>query len=200
MAESWKLEGTYFEACNCDVACPCVLLRPPTQGECRALVAWHIDSGHLGGHKLDGLNVALGLHSPGTLTDGNWKVALYLDERASADQQQALTQIFGGQVGGHPAKLASYIGEVLGISTAPIEYVAQGKRRSLRLGQVGEMEIEAVGGPDDPEATVQGHPFPVTPGYPIVVSQSKKLRYKDYGYDWTISDHSGYYSPFTYSG
>ena len=65
MAEQWKLDGAYFEACNCATACPCVLLSPPTEGECTALVAWHIDEGNFGDVDLDGLNVSLAVHSPG---------------------------------------------------------------------------------------------------------------------------------------
>jgi hypothetical protein len=42
---SWQLKGTYFEACNCNVACPCVFLSAPSEGECRVLVAWHVDQG-----------------------------------------------------------------------------------------------------------------------------------------------------------
>jgi hypothetical protein len=60
LAESWKLDGIYMEACNCRSACPCVFLSPLTEGECTALVAWHIGEGRCGGVKLDGLNVAVG--------------------------------------------------------------------------------------------------------------------------------------------
>ena len=65
MADPWKLKGTYFEACNCEVACPCVMLGPPSTGECTVLVAWHIDSGAFGKTNLDGLNIVLAAHAPG---------------------------------------------------------------------------------------------------------------------------------------
>jgi hypothetical protein len=65
MPDQWKLNGGYFEACNCDAACPCVFLGPPTQGECTVLVAWHIDKGNFGATSLDGLNTVLAAHSPG---------------------------------------------------------------------------------------------------------------------------------------
>ena len=35
---SWKMEGSYFESCNCEAACPCVFLSKPTDGECGVLV------------------------------------------------------------------------------------------------------------------------------------------------------------------
>ncbi len=42
---SWNLDGTYMETCNCATACPCIFLSDPTEGECGALVGWHIDHG-----------------------------------------------------------------------------------------------------------------------------------------------------------
>jgi hypothetical protein len=137
MPESWKVAGSYFEACNCDVACPCVFMSPPTSGECTVLLAWHIDQGRFGETGLDGLNAALAAYSPGHMMETKWKVALYVDDKADQGQQDALTQIFYGQAGGHLAGLAPLIGEVLGVKTVPIEFRSEGKRRSLRLGGGG---------------------------------------------------------------
>src|SRR5215472_5726496 len=131
---SWKVSGTYFETCNCEVACPCVFLGPPTSGECTVLVAWHVEKGTFGETNLDGLNVALIVHSPGHMFKNKLKVALYLDQRATPPQSEALGKIFSGQAGGHMAALAPMIGEVLGVKSAPIDYQAEGKRRSLRVG------------------------------------------------------------------
>ena len=101
MLSSWKVAGSYFESCNCDVACPCVFLSPPTSGDCTVLLAWHIDQGRFGQVDLDGFNAVLAAHSPGHMLETKWKVALYVDQRANQSQQDALTQIFSGQAGGH---------------------------------------------------------------------------------------------------
>jgi hypothetical protein len=198
MAEKWNLNGTYFEACNCDVGCPCVFLSPPTTGECKALLGWHIDKGSFGDVTLEELNVALYVHSPGNMVEGNWKVALYLDERASDSQKDGLTQIFAGQAGGHPAMLASFMGEVLGVKSTPIEYKAEGKRRRLRIPDVADAEIEALAGQGDAEVTISNQPLAVTPGQTLVVSKSKRVSYNDYGLQLEVSDKNGFYSPFTY--
>ena len=87
----WSLKGTYMETCNCDAACPCVFLSDPTQGDCTVVLGWHIEAGKLGGVSLDGLNVAMAVLSPGNMAKVKWKAALYIDETASAEQQQALT-------------------------------------------------------------------------------------------------------------
>jgi hypothetical protein len=73
---TWQLKGTYIESCNCEIACPCVFLSAPTQGECTALVAWHIDQGNDDQVKLDGLNVALAVHSPGHMAQTKWNAAV----------------------------------------------------------------------------------------------------------------------------
>jgi hypothetical protein len=198
MATEWKLSGTYFEACNCDVACPCVFLSAPTSGECTALIGWHIDQGSFGDVVLDGLNVALAVHSPGHMLDVKWKVALYLDDKADQTQNQALTQIFAGQAGGHPARLGAHIGEVLGVKSVGIDYQVNGKRRSIQIADVAEAEIEAIEGQGATEVTVENHPLCIAPGYPAVTAKSKKLSYQDYGLQWQISEKNGFFSPFTY--
>jgi hypothetical protein len=198
MPNSWKISGSYFETCNCDLACPCVFLSPPTNGDCTVLLAWHIDQGRFAETDLDGLNAVLAAYSPGHMLEGKWKVALYVDERANQNQQDALTQIFSGQAGGHLAALAPLIGEVLGVKAALIEYRSEGQRRSLRLGDVADAEIEGLPGQDGAEVTVAGAPFVAVPGVPLVLAKSKQLRFSDYALRWEVSNKNGYFSPFAY--
>ena len=198
MPTSWKIAGSYFEACNCEVACPCVFTSPPTDGECTALIAWHIDQGRFGEIDLGGLNAVLAVHSPGHMLQGKWKVALYLDEQANQGQQDALTQIFAGQAGGHLAGLAPLIGEVLGVKSAPIEYRSEGRLRSVRLGNVAEAEIDGLPGQDGSDVTIENHPFTAVPGFPAVVAKSKQMRFSDYGFNWEVSNKNGFFSPFAY--
>ena len=199
-AYKWDIRGTYFESCNCEIACPCVFLSAPTTGDCSVLIAWHVDSGSFGQTKLDGLNVALAAYSPGTMTDGNWKVALYIDEQADQDQVDALTQIFSGQSGGHFALLADFIGEVLGVNSATIDYKADGKSRSLTIGKLAAMEVQAIEGGDGSEVIISNNPLGVVPGEPMVVAKASKLTYHDHGMDWDLSGKNAYYSPFAYTG
>lgn len=198
MPNSWKISGSYFETCNCDAACPCIFLSPPTSGDCTVLLAWHIDQGRFGQINLDGLNAVLAAYSPGHMMEGRWKVALYVDDRADQSQQDALTQIFSGQAGGHLAGLAPLIGEVLGVKTASIEYRSEGKRRSLRLGDAAEAEIEGLPGQDGGDVTVASAPFVAVPGVPLVVAKSTKMRFSDYGLKSEVSNKNGYFSPFAY--
>ena len=101
-APSWSIRGDYFETCSCTVVCPCLisaappLTSMPTEGTCDAGFAFHIDQGTFGDVPLDGLNVGLVAHVPGPMIEGNWTVALYLDERADPRQHEALQAIFSG--------------------------------------------------------------------------------------------------------
>ncbi len=198
MNTQWKVSGTYFEACNCDVACPCVFTSAPTEGECKALIAWHVDEGHYEAVKLDGLNAALFAFSPGHMLQTKWKVALYLDQRADERQRDVLAKIFSGQAGGPLSALSPLIGEVLGVKPAAITYTAKGKQRSLNIAGIGEMEIAAIEGQNGADVTINNHPFTPVPGFAAVVGRSSRLNYKDHGFSVEISQKNGFYSPFAY--
>jgi hypothetical protein len=84
--------------------------RKPTEGVCDVPLIFHIESGRYGGIALDGLNVALAIHTPGPMAEGNWSVAAYIDQRADDKQTDALGAIFTGAAGGPMAALAPLIG------------------------------------------------------------------------------------------
>lgn len=199
MAEKWKLEGTYFESCNCSSICPCTVFSDPTQGDCTAMVAWHVDKGHYGGTKLDDLNVALAVMAPGNMSKTKWKAAAYFDKRASGDQKGALAAIFTGQAGGHPAVLASFIGEMLGAHDVAIDYRADGKTRTLSIKGIAEVAIASMAGAGGADVTVSGHPLCIAPGFPATVAHSKKLTYTDHSQSWNLSGRTGLHSPFAYA-
>ena len=200
MAEIWKVAGTYFESCNCYAPCSCVCLGPPSDGDCAVLIGWHIDQGKFATVTLDGLNTALFAYSPGHMLQNKWKVALYLDERGTSEQQEALGKIFSGQAGGPLSALGPMIGEVMGVRAATIDYQQDGKRRSLHIPNVADMEIEALPGQDDGEVTISNHPFTPVPGFAAVVGKSKEFRFTDHGFTREVSDRNGFYSPFNYHG
>jgi hypothetical protein len=78
---SWKLEGDYFEGCNCDIVCPCIFLGDPDEGNCHVICAWHIENGKYENISLDNINVVAMFISPGNMVTGpKWKAALYIDE------------------------------------------------------------------------------------------------------------------------
>ena len=130
----YNLKGYYFESCSCTTAvCPCLFLNDPTEGYCKAFPSWHIEEGNLGDVRLDGLNVAVWLHSPGNLTQGNWRLALYIDERASPEQFKAIEELWGGKHGGHLGVIASLVSEYMGSKAAKITMKVEGKTRVMMV-------------------------------------------------------------------
>lgn len=198
MAATWDLKGTYFEACNCESVCPCVFLNAPTDGECTALLGWHVENGSYDGVSLDGLNVVMALHSPGHMAEVPWTVALYVDGRADEGQQNALTAIFGGQAGGHPATLASHVGEILGVAPAAIDFRAEGRSRSLKVDGVASAEVAAIEGQGGAAVEIHNHPLAVAPGYPLTAARASELSYDDHGLHWELSDKNAFFSGFHY--
>ncbi len=125
---AWSVSGSYFEACNCDPICPCRSVggRPggkSTHGECLGTLSWLITQGHAGEIDLAGLAVVMNIrYTDATQHDSPWDVVLYVDERASPEQHQALADIFLGRVGGTPLRnFAAAIGEVHAVRPARIE-------------------------------------------------------------------------------
>ncbi len=54
---AWSVEGQWADACNCQAPCPCWKREVPTAGDCGDLFYFHIEKGHYGELKLDGLDV-----------------------------------------------------------------------------------------------------------------------------------------------
>jgi hypothetical protein len=105
VATTWHVRGSYFESCNCDPVCPCrridgVAGGRSTRGICSGVLSWVIDQGHAAGTDLTGLAVALALTYDDDEPGSPWRWILYLDERASQEQLEALEAIFTGRLGG----------------------------------------------------------------------------------------------------
>jgi hypothetical protein len=202
----WQLNGEYFENCNCDVVCPCLVsTRPqltsmPTQGVCDVALAFHIDRGTYGDVRLDGLNVVLAAHAPGPMGEGNWAVAAYIDGKADDRQTEALGSIFTGAAGGPVAALAPLIGSTLGAKKIPIAYRIEGKKRSVEIPQVMSMNVVPL-----PTMRAEGEMFAAT-GHPINPDQlflamgGERSTFADYGMRWDNSGKNGHYASIRWSG
>ena len=198
---SWKLEGDYFEGCNCDIVCPCIFLGDPDEGDCHVTCAWHIQKGNYENITLDNLSAVAMFDTPGNMVTGpKWKAALYIDDNASSEQADALTKIYSGQAGGFFAAAVNFIGEMLGVKSVPIEFGIDGKRRWLNIKNSVELEIEGVKGIDpNKESCIVNPAFSVVPGSDLVIAHSSKYNYNDHGLQWNNSGKNGFYCRFSYS-
>jgi len=165
---AWRLDGKYFESCSCDAVCPCTwsaLTAKATLDRCRALLTYHVESGEINGVDVSGLSFALFLDTPPLMSEGNWRVGVYLDEAASDRQAEQLGAVLGGQLGGPPAMLGPLIGEMLGVERAPITYSEDGRSHHVRIGDavhVGVEDFVALEGQDPVQLTNVFHPSNTT--------------------------------------
>ena len=135
-AQTWQIQGQYFETCSCDFICPCItsgLAARPTQGTCTFAMVFRVEQGRFGDTPLAGLSFAVLGYTPEEMVKGNWSVGLVVDERAGSEQQQALATIVSGQAGGPLANLSPLIGEFRGVQTAPIEIRGDGLHWSVSI-------------------------------------------------------------------
>jgi hypothetical protein len=143
---AWKLEGTYFETCSCEVVCPCTasLALGADYDRCRVTLVFHITDGDVEGTDVSGLTVAGIGDAPKVMSEGNWRLGMFIDDAASDAQADKLGAVFGGQLGGPMEALAPLISENLGVERAPIEVREDGLRHSVRIGDAVDFEIEDV--------------------------------------------------------
>jgi hypothetical protein len=143
---SWNLEGSYTESCSCFTPCPCTvsLALGADNDYCRVVLGFNISSGEVDGVDVSGVGVALVGDTPKVMTDGNWKLGLFIADSASDEQAEALGQVFSGALGGPPAALGPLLGEFLGVERAPVEFSDDGLTHSLKIGDAVDIEIEDV--------------------------------------------------------
>jgi hypothetical protein len=143
---AWKLEGTYFETCSCEVVCPCTasLALGADYDRCKVTLVFHVVDGDVEGTDVSGLTVAAVGDSPKVMSDGNWRLGVFIDGAASDEQAEKLGAVFGGQLGGPMEALAPLVSENLGVERAPIEVREDGLRHSVRIGDAIDFEIEDV--------------------------------------------------------
>lgn len=196
--KDWKLSGTYFEACSCEVVCPCIFESAPSHGDCEVLYAWHIEHGNDQATSLDGLNVALAAYASGHMQKVKWLAALYIDDRATPEQFAALNRIYTGQAGGFPAALVGFFEKFIGVKSAPIHYQLDGKKRAVDIPGILRASIHAIVGQQGDDAVISGHPLGLAPGIPLVVARADEVTLSDYDWKWNFAGRTGGYSPFQY--
>src|SRR5882724_22904 len=143
---AWNLEGTYFETCSCEVVCPCTasLALGADYDRCRVTLVFNVADGEVEGIDVSGLKVAAVADSPKVMTDGNWRLGVFIDAAASDEQAEKLGAVFSGALGGPMEALGPLIGENLGVQRARIEVEESGLRHSIRIGDAVNFEIEDV--------------------------------------------------------
>lgn len=200
----WRFTGDYLENCSCDIVCPCLvstkaMMAEPTYGSCDNILAFHIDKGSYGDVVLDGLNVALAASAPGPMAEGNWTLAVYLDERATDAQTQALGAIFGGAEGGPMSAFAPLVSTHLGVRKTRIDYRIDGKSRTVEIPGVLAVSVDPLASmhPSGEIWGMTGHPL--APEKIAFGVGRDGNRFADYGQDWNNSGRNGHYAPIEWA-
>jgi len=143
---AWQLKGSYVETCSCELMCPCNLSfdHGATYDFCRVSLAFNIREGNIEGTDIAGRKVVMIADTPKVMTEGNWRLGMFIDDGASDDQFEKLVQVFSGQLGGPMAGLAPLVGEILGVERATIEVQDDGLRHSVKVADKIDFEIEDI--------------------------------------------------------
>jgi hypothetical protein len=199
---AWHIEGTYFENCNCDMACPCStsgLTAPADQDRCVVALAFHVDSGEVDGVDVGGLTVGILGDAPQLMTDGGWKLGLLVDSKASTEQAAALEGVFSGQLGGPMAGLAPLVGEIVGKDSVEMSYSDDGRQHRVSMGGAVDMAIEDFVSPLDPTekgVKLTGIGFPADT---LAVGRATTGRVNAFGMTWDNAGKNSFSAPFAWS-
>jgi hypothetical protein len=197
----YHLEGRLLEVCNCRVLCPCWIGEDPDFGTCDTIVAWHFDKGSVDGVDVSGHTIAMIAHVPGNILKGNWTAAVYLDDKVSAAQEQALLGVYTGQKGGPIAELAKLVGKVASVQKVPITFTVQGGNGTIKIGDAGFAELEPYKNASGDTTTLANTVFSTVPGAPVFVGKATDYRTKNHaglGKDINIKGHNALQSTFVF--
>lgn len=200
---TWRLRGTYFEACNCDPICPCRRVDGTaggrsTYGECMGLLSWLIAEGHAEATDVSGLPVGLASRYSDDEPGSSWTWILYLDEQATEKQRAGLEAIFTGRLGGDAAKHFPWAwkeSQLVAVRSAAIEVDHTRRRQWLRIRDHGGMRIRSrYAGMEDVTCVIPGHD---RPGEELVADE---LFVEDGPLRFSFRGRCGYGSSFDYAG
>jgi hypothetical protein len=133
----------HMECCNCKHGCNCQFMGWPNEGYCEFLVGYEVAEGSYGEVDLRGVRFVVACKYPGAIHEGGGTVVLFVDERATPEQVEAVATILSGQAGGMPWEaLAGTIEKLEGPIRAPIEMKVDGARSWYRVPDVLEVRME----------------------------------------------------------
>ena len=197
---AWSIKGSYFETCSCELMCPCNFSfdHGATYDFCRVTLVFHVKEGEVEGTDVGGVKLVVIADTPKVMTDGNWRLGMFVDESASDDQVAKITAVFGGQLGGPMAALAPFIGEMLGVERAPIEIVEDGLNHSVRIGDQIDFEVKDI----VPFGIETGEPAKLTGifnpvGSELTAAEAKRSSINAFGISY--EGKSGLSSEFTWA-
>ena len=199
---AYDLSGASLEVCTCNILCPCWVGEDPDNGTCQSIMAWHFESGTIDGVDVGGLTFAGVMDIPGNVLAGNWRAMVYIDDKSTPQQEEALLNLFTGKLGGPVADLVKLIGEVVGVERVPITFDLDGVAGSVKIGNAAEAEIVAYKGATGKESALYDTVFSTIPGSPAYVGKATTYRANVPALNINVSltNHNAVSGPFRFVG
>jgi hypothetical protein len=203
VATTYTIQGRLLEVCTCAAICPCWIGEDPDGGTCDSSMAWYVDSGTVRGVDVSDRCIALTVFIPGNVLDGHWKAVVYVDDRCTQEQQDALLAVFTGALGGPIADLAALIGEVVAVERAPMTFTVEEGEGMLKVGDSIEARLAPFRGATGKTTTLSETVFSTVPGSPAYPGKASVYRQKSSKIgrpDVNVSGRNALQAMFTFSG
>lgn len=196
---AYQLEGRLLEVCTCNVLCPCWVGEDPDGGTCDGTLAWHVDKGTVDGLDVAGRTLVVLCHIPGNILQGNWTVRIYVDDKATPQQKDALVNVWSGKLGGPVADLAKLVGTVDAIEQVPITFQVEGVKGKLEVGTAVEAELEPFTGATGKETALHDSIFTTIPGSPAYVGKAAHYKTNAPGFQIDLRNHNAVSGSFRFT-
>ncbi len=200
---TWRIRGSYFEACNCDPICPCrridgVAGGRSTHGVCMGVLSWLVEDGVIESIDVSGLAVALATHYSDDEPGSPWTWIMYVDEVASDEQRAQLEAVYTGRLGGDAERHFPWAwkpSQLLTVRPAEISLDHSSRRQWLRVRDLVTVRIrDRYPSTSTVTCVIPGHG---RTGEELV---AEELRVADEGLAFEFHEVCGYGSSFDYAG
>lgn len=186
--KTYLVRGHQFDGCECDSVCPCIFSKDTSHGDCRGIMVWSLTEGHSGGVDLAGVNLAVALTKSGANMEknmGKWTGIVYVSDKASEAQKNAVAEVVKAEFGPAFAKLD--------VKSAPLEIGRQGDHHELTLGKVGSLKINGIKAANGQVMTIENAPSPLAPPK-VWCALSEANTYDDGISKWDLKGRNAFYA------
>ena len=195
---AYNLEGRLLEVCTCKILCPCWVGEDPDFGTCDGVLAWHFDKGTIDNVDVAGRTFVILAHIPGNILKGNWRIRVYIDDKASAQQKDALLNVWTGKAGGPIADLAKLVAEVAAVEQVPIVFEVKGVTGTLKVGKAIDATLEPFKGATGQPTAMHDTIFTTIPGSPAFVGKAASYRVNAPEFDIDLHGHNAVSGSFRF--
>jgi len=186
----YKIQGDLTEACPCNTTCPCHFGSNDTYGHCEGVLAYHIQKGSFGNVPLDGLTViGMSWFGPNMKAAiGKMPAKMYVDERATPAQRNALNTIFADHFKG-------MFGKVYPTRYIPIQVQNHGNYSTIK-SKVLTLDIQPTQAGDGTKTKITGAPLALIPVEYIGVSKVNRFNDPELKKSWNLKGRHANYGSF----